>query len=295
VNYLSGIFTIVCFLYISLPVYAENMYFTGFKTYMTFNQYIGTVTFENTSLENGHDELGVYVSDGNNGSILIGACVIGENHPGYYMVHIYADDSQTQAKDGAVLNDILTFKIWDKSENKLYVLSNTNSMSRENTPGLNYPEMPPIYPSGGMAQYGFLHLTARNVDLDASIALFKGVPGPKNIRLTWITTCEKNLSGFRIFRKNVSDTEYSEITREKIPATGSAFTGADYCFIDENVIKDTFYRYQLISVDLNGQQTVVQTTLDISVSQSFLFQVDYNRDNQFGLADIIVLMKRICQ
>jgi hypothetical protein len=288
-------FIIYLFLFTRSDIYAETTYFTGFSITNRYHQYVGKVSFESGILESNQDELGVFVADTNNEGLLIGACRIGDTYPGYYLVNIFGDDSHSPIKDGAKVNDILTFKIWDKSENKLYVLSNTNSLSRETESGLTYPELPPKFESGFGGQYGFLNLTARNQDLNESIVRFEGIPQKGSIKLTWSTDCETNLSGFFIFRKSTKYRNYINISANIIPTKGNEFLGAAYCFIDNDVFSNIFYNYQLIGIDLNGQQTIIQTLTDLSVSQSCSSHMDLNGDNQFGLADIIELMKRIMQ
>jgi len=286
-------FTLIALFTFILPdINAETTYFTGFTTTNTFHQYIGRVLFESGDVENNQDELGVFVADENNDGLLIGACRIGDNYPGYFFVNVYANDSQTTIKDGANVGDILTFKVWDKSKNKLYVLSNTNSLARETAPGIEYPDLPPLFQSGFGVQYGYLNLVARNQDLNESIVHFKAIPQQNSIQLKWSTDCETNLTGFLIYRKSPANKNYINISKTMIQAKGNELSGADYCYIDNDVLRNIFYNYQLIGIDLDGQQSLVQTT-DLSVSQSCPAHMDLNGDNQFGLADVIELMKRI--
>jgi len=284
---------IACFSCLMPSIYAETQFFTGFTKTNTYHQYIGKVSFENGTIENYQDELGVFVADNNNEPLLIGACCIGDNYPGYYFVNVYGNDSQTAIKDGANLGDILTFKIWDKSINKYYVLSNSNSLSGEAVSGVLYPELPPTFQSGFGAQYGYLNLIARNQDLNESAVYFNAIPQKDSIKLIWSTDCETNLSGFLLFRKSTNIPDYIKISANMIQAKGNEISGADYCFIDNDVLSNIFYNYQLIGIDLDGQQSLIQTLIDLSVCQSCSTHLDLNGDNKFGLADIIVLMKRI--
>jgi hypothetical protein len=289
------IITIISFfVFPQTGIHAETTYFTGFTITNKYHQYIGKVSFENGIIDNNQDELGVFVADNNNEGLLIGACRIGENYPGYYFVSIYGNDSNS-TKNGANVGDILTFKIWDKSENKLYVLSNTNSLSREIETGITYPELPPKFESGFYSQYGFLNLTARNQDLNENIVHFKGTPQHNGIKLTSSTICETDLAGFLIFRKSTNNETYFNISTTIIQTKGNEFLGANYCFIDNKALSNILYNYQLIGIDLNGQQTIVQTLRDLSVCQSCTSFMDFNGDKKFGLADIIELMKRIMQ
>jgi hypothetical protein len=284
---------IACFSSILTSTYAKTAFFTDYTITNIYHQYIGKVSFENEMIENYQDELGVFVADNNNNALLIGACRIGENYPGYYFVNVYGNDSQTAIKDGANVGDTLTFKIWDKSENKQYVLSNSNSLSSETAPGILYPDLPPIFQSGFGAQYGYLNLIARNQDLNESTVYFNAISQQDSIKLIWSTGCENNLTSFLIFRNSAINTDYINISTNMIQTKGTEFSGADYCFIDNDVLSNILYNYQLIAIDLDGQQSIVQTLMNLSVCQSCSTHFDLNGDKKFGLADIIELMKRI--
>jgi len=285
------IFAITACIFLFQPfIYAQTTYFTDYKVTNTYHQFIGKISLENGSIQNNHDELGVFVSNNENEPLLIGACRIGENYSGYYLVPVFANDSSTEIKDGADVGDILTFKIWDKSENKLYVLSNTYSVSCETAPGLEYPDLPPIFESGFGEQFGNLNLMVRNQDLNENVVTFNAISQQSSIKLTWSTDCETNLSGFLIFRNSTLSPNDINITANMIHTKGNELKGADYCYIDNNILSNIFYNYQLIGIDLNGQQTLFQSIKGLSVRQAHL---DFNGDNKLGLPDIIVLMKRI--
>jgi len=288
------VFITIFNVFISLPVYSELTYFTDVTPTNVYHQYLGTVTIENSSLENGQDELGIYVSDENGGTLLIGATIIGDNYPGYYFISVFGDDSATDIKDGAYINEILTFKIWDKSKDKLYVLSNENSLSVENAAGVNTPELPPKFTSGFGSQFGYLNLLARNEDLLAQIVSITTIPQIESIKLCWTTSMEINNAGFFIFRKNSLSGIFDLMTEPLISSKGNEISGAEYCYIDENVLKSTKYIYQLRSVDLNGQQTVIQTTESLSILQSTnehcSLNIDFTGDCLFTMADILELM-----
>ena len=237
--------------------------------------------------------MGVFVADNNNNSLLIGACRIGDNYQGYYFVNAYANDSETPIKDGANVGDIITFKIWDKSENRLFVLSNTNSLYRETAPGIEYPELPPKFQSGFGVQYGYLNLVARNQDLNESYISFQAIPQQGSIELLWSTDSETNIIGFLIFRTTAASNNYINISPSLIQSKGTELQGAEYRYIDNNVLSNILYNYQLIGIDRNEQQMLIQTLTDLSASQFCLPHMDLNGDHQFGLADIIELMKRI--
>ncbi|MBF0449506.1 MAG: hypothetical protein HQK75_02285 [Candidatus Magnetomorum sp.] len=290
---------ILLFAFSSVSCCSEVTFFTGVNPTNIYHQYIGKVSIEKDSLENGQDELGIYVPDETNGSRLIGSSVIGENYAGYYFINVYGDDNETPIKDGAYIDDVLTFKIWDKSNDKLYVLSNENSLSVENAAGVNIPDIPPIFSSGFGTQYGYLNLMARNADLLATIISFKGLPQKDSVKLVWTTSLEIDHSGFLLFRQEPPSDIFYPITPFLIPSKGNAFNGAQYCHIDKNMVNNAVYVYQLISVDLKGQSTILQTTGELTHIKlrhaSCPLNMDLNDDCQFNMADILELMKTLGQ
>ncbi|ETR68562.1 MAG: hypothetical protein OMM_04495 [Candidatus Magnetoglobus multicellularis str. Araruama] len=64
------------------------------------------------------DEIGVFDPDG----VLCGRTIIGSS--GVYVLIVYGDESITEIDDeGAVVNDVLTFKVWDLSRNSEQIVS----------------------------------------------------------------------------------------------------------------------------------------------------------------------------
>ncbi|KPA12983.1 hypothetical protein MHK_006811, partial [Candidatus Magnetomorum sp. HK-1] len=74
-----------------------------------------------------------------------------------YYVNVYGDDKTTDQKDGAYSDDVLVFKVWDKSENKEYVISE-ELMSIESFTGLTLPVIPPKL--NPRTTFAYLHLEA---------------------------------------------------------------------------------------------------------------------------------------
>ena len=88
-------------------------------------------TFQNKVIDK-DDEIGIFVDDDKDGKILVGRGKYGANTDGKYgIIHVYGDDPNTdEIKEGADLNDILYFKIWDQSEQNEYdakVISGDNN------------------------------------------------------------------------------------------------------------------------------------------------------------------------
>ncbi len=156
-----GILTIT----VSSPCEEGLMHFTDFKKIRAASKYAGRVTINGTDAADGEDEIGVFVSDGFGGEMLIGACVMGEIVGGYYFVAAYEDDSTTLEKDGAYDGEELIFKVWDKSEDKEYAVPPSfdymfyEEDSEENPEWkLLEPLFPPVWENGTLIGFGFLNL-----------------------------------------------------------------------------------------------------------------------------------------
>jgi len=73
----------------------------------------------------------------------------------------------------------------------------------------------------------------------------------------WRTEAEDNTAGFNIYRGIVrrgkaGTTEMEKINDALIPANGSATSGAEYTYIDENAKNGVTYIYQLEDVNNGG-------------------------------------------
>lgn len=92
-------------------------YFTGVHAGSQSLLFYGdSVTIDGVAAQPG-DEIGVFTSDG----IICGAYKL--DQAGVYSITVYADDSATQEKDGADPNEVLVFKLYDRSEKSLITLS----------------------------------------------------------------------------------------------------------------------------------------------------------------------------
>lgn len=151
-------------------------HFTGVNlTSATTCDYAGVVTLEGNDIVDGDDEVGVFVSNGSGGLILIGACVMGEIVAGHYLVKAYPDDPSTIEKDGAYNNEELIFMFWDKSEDRTYRIPPASPyMTYEADPDgfLDQPGIPPTWKET-IKPLGFLNLSPPIIpgDLDGSGAV----------------------------------------------------------------------------------------------------------------------------
>ncbi len=141
-------------------------HFAGFKTTPSWCQYAGKVSVHGMDPVDGEDEIGVFVSDGSGGEILIGGCTMGNDHdfPGYYSMYVYADDPTTiGVKDGAYHDEGLIFKFWDRSEDQEYAIPSVHPYMVYVPDADGYliqPHVPPIWENGTIQGLGLLNLSA---------------------------------------------------------------------------------------------------------------------------------------
>lgn len=76
-----------------------------------------------------------------------------------------------------------------------------------------------------------------------------------HVLLSWETGSEIDTAGFHLWRADSEDGEYSMITGSLILSEGSPNQGAQYSYLDENVIWGKTYFYLLEDIDLNGENT----------------------------------------
>ena len=102
-----------------------------------------------------------------------------------------------------------------------------------------------------------------------ALSQFEALPGDGTVTLMWTTQSEKETAGFNIYRGKVgfgrsgrvaSDSELDSVEMEKInttliPAKGSATSGAEYTYTDDDVKNGFTYVYKLEDVDMNGVAT----------------------------------------
>ncbi|MCP4346527.1 MAG: hypothetical protein GY795_13500 [Desulfobacterales bacterium] len=133
---------------------ADTTHFTGFKLTPASCNYAGKITINKNNAVDNEDEVGVFVSS-DAGQILVGACVTGKVVTSHYFVTVYGDDTTTDEKDGAENNDELIFKVWDKSEDKEYIIP-FSSMTSVSDVNLTRPSVPPTWTDANT--FGLLNL-----------------------------------------------------------------------------------------------------------------------------------------
>jgi hypothetical protein len=83
------------------------------------------------------------------------------------------------------------------------------------------------------------------------------------IRIDWETETEINTAGFNVYRSETSDGEYRRLNDRLIPGEGNPVSGANYSFVDRNVVAGKTYFYRLEDVELDNstsQHEVIEYT-----------------------------------
>jgi N-acetylneuraminic acid mutarotase len=87
------------------------------------------------------------------------------------------------------------------------------------------------------------------------LASFTAAGDKKRVVLAWETYTEKNNVGFHLWRAEAGQDAYTRLTRDLIPARGTATMGAAYSYADYAVVRGREYRYKLEDVDTKGAST----------------------------------------
>jgi hypothetical protein len=155
----------ICLLWIIHPQNAFSLeYFTNVKSTNSWIDFAGTITIDQKNTMPG-DEIAAFVMNEPNEEILVGAAKIGTTSQKYFLIHIFEDDTLTQQKDGAIRNDILHFKYWQKKTNTVFPVLE-EYMTHESINGLSSHTIPPIFKPGAMGViYGQLNINLPAPDI----------------------------------------------------------------------------------------------------------------------------------
>ncbi|MFC1591393.1 hypothetical protein ACFL43_02595 [Thermodesulfobacteriota bacterium] len=89
-----------------------------------------------------------------------------------------------------------------------------------------------------------------------TLSSFTAHPGSHSVTLRWETESETGNAGFNIHRSETRDGGYEQVTPRLLPAEGTPTEGAEYEFVDDDVVNRTTYYYMLEDVDLDGVSTL---------------------------------------
>ena len=219
--------------------YAGVTHFSQPESQPLWCKYAGKVTLNGVSAVDGDDEVGVFVSDGQGGEICIGSGVMGDTLSGYYYFNIYGDDASTsEIKEGASSNEELIFKVWDKSADEEFVISD---ISNQTFTGLTLPALPPVFQDG--KTFGELNLSKRDV-----------------ISLQWYAATQSiSESAGTILLTAVLTSAYTENVDVTYTVSGSAVYGEDHNLADGSLTVNTGKTAQSISIDITDDTTTENT------------------------------------
>ena len=71
----------------------------------------------------------------------------------------------------------------------------------------------------------------------------------------WRTESEIDTAGFNIYRGVIGSAEMTKLNDTLIPAKGTATSGAEYTYVDDDVRNGVIYIYKLEDVDTAGTVT----------------------------------------
>jgi hypothetical protein len=87
------------------------------------------------------------------------------------------------------------------------------------------------------------------------LSSFSAVPGDGHVTLMWRTESEIDTAGFNIYRGVIGSSEMTKLNDSLIPARGTAASGAEYTYEDDDVRNGTMYMYKLEDVATDGTVT----------------------------------------
>ncbi len=81
------------------------------------------------------------------------------------------------------------------------------------------------------------------------------IPGDGQVTLVWRTESEIDTAGFNIYRGVFGSAEMTKLNDTLIPAKGTATSGAEYTYVDDDAKNAVIYIYKLEDVDTAGTKT----------------------------------------
>jgi len=99
-----------------------TQHFTQVNRNDTWGIYLGHLSIQSQTIDNGLDEIGAFYVDPSGKEYLCGAAILGETENDFFYINVFSDDVSTEIKDGPKSGDRLLFKVWDHSRNIEYVV-----------------------------------------------------------------------------------------------------------------------------------------------------------------------------
>lgn len=85
-----------------------------------------------------------------------------------------------------------------------------------------------------------------------SYILMQQFTSPKAITITWVTETEYDTAGFNIYRSQDLEGEFTQINTQLIPSQADPASGANYEYVDNDVVAGETYFYKLEDVEYSN-------------------------------------------
>jgi formylglycine-generating enzyme required for sulfatase activity len=229
-------------------------HFTGFQQETVSCTLYGKIRVLGDFAYNLNDEIGVFVKD-NQTEILVGAAVIGSSFDNYYKVNVYKDDPVTSPKDGALENDELFIKVWIKSRNKEYTITN-DQLSTESDSFLQMPAIPPVWSES-------LHLGLLNINISNT----PPVANENYLVLTEDTPVSLTLTGTDIDMQSLT----YHITSLPDHGTITVNNASVYYMPHNNYVGIDFFEFHVSDGDLTSSPKMIMISIN-AVNDAPAFQ-----------------------
>ncbi|MBN1542818.1 T9SS type A sorting domain-containing protein [candidate division KSB1 bacterium] len=107
---------------------------------------------------------------------------------------------------------------------------------------------------GNFIDYKFIFLQPPPFTVPIELSGFSAEIGRDGVHLCWITESETENLGFMLQRAVGDESHFSLLNEALIPGAGNSQSRQSYRFVDTAIEPGEIYRYQLISVDFQGNQ-----------------------------------------
>jgi hypothetical protein len=97
--------------------------------------------------------------------------------------------------------------------------------------------------------------TTTQIPTVIELSNFTAIPGDGEVTLMWRTESEIDTAGFNIYRGVIGSSEMTKLNDTLIPAKGTATSGSEYTYVDDDVRNGVIYIYKLEDVDTAGTVT----------------------------------------
>lgn len=108
----------------------------------------------------------------------------------------------------------------------------------------------------GIEYISNLAINCQDIPTIVELISFTASDARIGVALRWETATEIDTAGFNIWRANDKNGDYISVNGNLIPAKGSGAIGADYSYLDKNVLPGQTYYYKLEDVEIDGTRAL---------------------------------------